>query len=303
MLAQAVKIQAPDRYRITCLDLPEFDLTHRDQVLGRLREIAPAVIVNCAAYTNVDGCETNEETATAVNGLGPGHLAEAARKAGATLVHISTDYVFDGRRSEPYTEEDATNPLSAYGRSKLKGEQAILNSGLEQYFILRTSWLYGPGGKNFVETIIRLAKEKEVLRIVADQVGSPTFTADLARAIFNLVETSDKSQVTSDKSQVTSNYPSLVTRHSSPPFGIYHFANEGACSWYEFSKEIVAQLAASGIPAKVQRILPISTGEYPLPAVRPAYSVFSKEKYRRATGAVIPDWRESLAAYFRTREG
>jgi dTDP-4-dehydrorhamnose reductase len=298
MLAQAVRIQAPGCYRITCLDLPEFDLTHREQVLGRIRDIAPAVIINCAAYTNVDGCETNEETATAVNGLGPGHLAEAAIEVGATLVHISTDYVFDGRRREPYTEEDATNPLSAYGRSKLKGEQAILESGLEQYFILRTSWLYGPGGKNFVETIIRLANEKEELRIVADQVGTPTFTADLARAIFNLVEA-----VTSDKLQVASNCPSLVTRNASPPFGIYHFADGGECSWYEFGKEIVSQLAASGATVKAQRILPISTGEYPLPAVRPAYSVFSKEKYRRATGAVIPDWRESLATYFRTREG
>jgi dTDP-4-dehydrorhamnose reductase len=219
MLAQAVKSQAPDRFRVTCLDLPEFDLTNRDQVLGRMHEIAPAVIVNCAAYTNVDGCETNEETATAVNGLGPGYLAEAARKAGATLVHLSTDYVFDGRQREPYTEEDATNPLSAYGRSKLKGEQVILESGLEQYFIIRTSWLYGPGGKNFVETIIRLAKEREELRIVADQVGSPTFTADLTRAIFSLLA-------------LDTPHPSRLTPH-----GIYHFADEGQCSWYEFGKK------------------------------------------------------------------
>jgi dTDP-4-dehydrorhamnose reductase len=284
MLAQAVKNQAPDRYRICCFDLPEFDLTSRDQVLGRICEITPAVIVNCAAYTNVDGCETNEEAATAVNGLGPGYLAEAARKAGATLVHISTDYVFDGRQSEPYTEEDATNPLSAYGRSKLKGEQAILGSGLEQYFIIRTSWLYGPGGKNFVETIIRLAKEREELRIVADQVGSPTFTIDLARAVFNLLD-------------IRTHYRSRLTPH-----GIYHFSNEGNCSWYEFGNEILVQLAESGVPVKVKRILPIGTDEYPLPAVRPAYSVFSKDKYRRATGATIPDWRESLAAYFRMRE-
>ena len=298
MLAQAVKKQAPDRFRLSCLDLPEFDLTHRDQVLDRMREIAPAVIINCAAYTNVDGCETNEETATTVNGLGPGYLAEAARNSGATLVHISTDYVFDGRKREPYTEEDVTNPLSAYGRSKLKGEESILESGLERYFIIRTSWLYGSGGKNFVETIIRLTNEREELRIVADQIGSPTFTGDLARAIFNLVAT-----VTSDKSQVASNYPSLVTRHSSPPFGIYHFSGEGQCSWYEFGKEIVAQLTELGAPGKVQRILPISTDEYPLPAVRPAYSVFSKIKYCRAAGVTIPDWRESLAEYFRTREG
>jgi dTDP-4-dehydrorhamnose reductase len=170
------------------------------------------------------------------------------------------------------------------GRAAVLAQHAPAIVRVEVVFIIRTSWLYGPGGKNFVETIIRLAKEREELRIVADQVGSPTFTVDLARAIFKLLA-------------LHTHHPSPLTTH-----GIYHFSNEGSCSWYEFGNEILVQLAESGVPVKVKRILPIGTDEYPLPAVRPAYSVFAKEKYSRATGAAIPDWRESLAAYFRTRE-
>lgn len=284
MLAGMVRRLAPPEYELLPFDLPQFDLSDRELVLKTLGAVAPQVIINCAAYTNVDGCETNEELATRVNGDGPGYLAEAAREIDADLVHISTDYVFDGRKKEPYAEEDAPNPLSAYGRSKLRGERAILESGLKSFFIVRTSWLYGPGGKNFVETIIRLAQEREELRIVADQVGSPTYTADLARAIFRLL--------------------GLESPHASrlTPYGIYHFANEGACSWHEFGEEIVAQLIRLGAPVKVQRILPIRTDQYPLPAMRPANSVFSKEKYRRATGADIPQWRESLNTYFQIRE-
>jgi dTDP-4-dehydrorhamnose reductase len=251
------------------------------------------VIVNCAAYTNVDGCETNEETALLVNGRGPGHLAEAAKEFGATLVHVSTDYVFDGTKYSPYTEEDVTNPQSAYGRSKLLGEKAILESGLDKFFIVRTSWLYGPGGKNFVETIARLAKEREELRIVDDQVGSPTFTDDLARAIFNRLELG-----------ASPSFAKASAGRPVPPpglYGIYHFADEGECSWYEFAEAIVAHLLRAGTPLQMKRILPIATHEYPLPAVRPVYSVFSKEKYRRATGATVPHWRESLEVYFRTR--
>jgi dTDP-4-dehydrorhamnose reductase len=188
-------------------------------------------------------------------------------------VHISTDYVFDGRKGEPYREDDPPNPLSAYGRSKLAGEQAILKSGLESHFIIRTSWLYGPGGKNFVETIVRLAQEHEELRIVADQFGSPTFTLDLAQAIFRLLPTG--------------------------AFGVYHFADEGCCSWHEFAEAIVARLAQSGGSVKVRRVVPIRTEDYPLPAPRPANSVFSKDRYRQVTGAAIPGWSESLGLYFR----
>jgi dTDP-4-dehydrorhamnose reductase len=257
------------------LDLPDFDMTDRAQVLDVLGRFGPGVIINCAAYTNVDGCESNEDTAARVNGDAPGYLAEAAKKSGAFLVHISTDYVFDGFGSRPYTEEDPAGPLSAYGRTKLLGEKAVLASGLDRFSIVRTSWLYGPRGKNFVETIARLAREREELRIVADQVGSPTYTEDLARALF-----------------------ALLARETR---GICHFSNEGVCSWHEFAEAIVQQMRESGEEVRVRKIIPIKTEEYPLPAKRPAYSVLSKEKYKRVTGAEVPHWRDGLRRYFEKR--
>jgi dTDP-4-dehydrorhamnose reductase len=257
------------------LDLPDFDMTDRAQVLDVLGRFGPGVIINCAAYTNVDGCESNEDTAARVNGDAPGYLAEAAKKSGAFLVHISTDYVFDGFGSRPYTEEDPAGPLSAYGRTKLLGEKAVLASGLDRFSIVRTSWLYGPRGKNFVETIARLAREREELRIVADQVGSPTYTEDLARALF-----------------------ALLAREAR---GICHFSNEGVCSWHEFAEAIVQQMRESGEEVRVRKIIPIKTEEYPLPAKRPAYSVLSKEKYKRVTGAEVPHWRDGLRRYFEKR--
>ncbi len=272
MLASMVGRIAPAEYEIFPFDLPDFDITDRDRVLRAIVPLRPDTVINCAAFTNVDACETEEDLANRVNGYGPGYLAEAARDCGARLVHISTDYVFDGKKREPYLEDDLPQPLSAYGRSKLLGEAAIQETGLERFFILRTSWLYGPGGKNFVETIIRLATEREELRIVADQFGAPTYTGDLAQAIFNLISVD-------------------------APFGIYHFSNDGACSWHEFATEIVGELKRGGASVRAERILPIVTEDYPLPAQRPAYSVFSKEKYRRVTGCGIPLWRESLTKY------
>lgn len=277
MLAQMVNAVAPPPYEIVPFDLPAFDITDRAQVLSVLSALRPAVIVNCAAFTNVDACETQEDLATRVNGTAVGYLAEAAKETGAVLVHISTDYVFDGSKTTPYTEEDRPNPLCAYGRSKLLGEEAIRNAGLERYIILRTSWLYGPGGKNFVETIARLASEQEELRIIADQVGSPTYTEDLAQAIFALLMV--------DKS-----------------CGIYHFANAGECSWHTFAEAIVELLRQNGIVSLVKQIVPIRTDEYPLPARRPPYSVFDKAKYQAATsGRDIPHWKMALARYFTVR--
>ncbi len=276
MLASAVKQAAGDAWSILPLDLPEFDLTNREQTLQVLTEARPTAIINCAAYTNVDGCESEEGLATRVNGDGVGHLAVAAKQLGATLVHISTDYVFDGSKRTPYAEGDATGPISAYGRSKLAGEQAILDSGLEQYFIIRTSWLYGPNGNNFVETILRLAGEREELGIVADQVGAPTLTIDLTAAVFELLK-------------------------QKAVYGTYHFSNAGQCSWYEFAREIVKQAGEAGLPLKVQNVKPITTADYPLPARRPAYSVFDTRKYREATGVDIPEWQESLGRYFKIK--
>lgn len=286
MLATMVQRLAPAKYEVIPLGRPGLDLTDGTSSLAALREIRPHAIINCAAYTDVDGAESNEALANRVNESGAGNLALAARDVGAVLVHVSTDYVFDGEKSTPYVETDPPNPRSAYARSKFRGEQAVTASGLERFFIVRTGWLYGPGGKNFVETIIRLAKEREELRIVADQAGSPTYTEDLAQAIFNLLAL--------DQSREEG-------QSSGPLYGIYHFSGEGVCSWYEFACEIVAQLRKAGASVKAERILPIKTTDYPLPAPRPAYSVLSKDKYRNVTGAKVPLWQESLSRYIANR--
>jgi dTDP-4-dehydrorhamnose reductase len=287
MLATMVQRMVPVKYEVIPLGRPGFDLTNATASLASLREIRPHVIINCAAYTDVDGAESNEAMANLVNKVGARNLAVAAKDVGATLVHVSTDYVFDGEKSTSYVESDPPNPRSAYGRSKLLGEKAIRASGLERYFIVRTGWLYGPGGKNFVETIIRLAQEREELRIVADQVGTPTYTRDLAQAIFNLID------LPQDSGEGTQTFDS--------PFGVYHFANEGACSWYDFAREIVAQLKMTTSSVKVEHILPIGTTDYPLPAPRPAYSVLSKDKYKKMTGATVLAWPEALAHYIGSR--
>ncbi|APG26640.1 dTDP-4-dehydrorhamnose reductase [Syntrophotalea acetylenivorans] len=286
MLAKMVQAAAPSNFSIQGFQRPEFDLTDVDQVRRAMEEFRPQVIINCCAYTQVDRCEDEEELATRVNGEGPGYLAVVARELDATLVHVSTDYVFSGNANRPYRENDATGPMSAYGRSKLKGEQAILESGLEKYFIVRTSWLYGPWGKNFVETILRLAAEREELRIVADQVGCPTYTGDLAEAIFRLLELESDSET-----------PAVFKGE----YGVYHFANEGQCSWYDFACEIVEIARQIGLPVKAHRIEPITTEQFPLPAQRPTYSVFDTAKYQKATGVSIPSWQESLKTYFEVR--
>ena len=284
MLGRMIQSLLPAGLKLTCYDLPDFDMTDREQVSAAFSVSRPDIVINCAAYTAVDACEELEELATRVNALGVAHLAWVSRELGATLVHISTDYVFSGEQERPYREDDATGPVSAYGRSKLKGEQTILESGLGKFFIIRTSWLYGPWGGNFVETVLRLAAERQELRIVADQIGSPTYTNDLGKAIFRLLAVA-----ANPRPAATSSY------------GIYHFASEGCCSWYEFACAIVAEGRRLELPLKVREIHPISTDDYPLPARRPANSVFDKGKYKTATGAVVPDWRESLVRYLAAR--
>jgi dTDP-4-dehydrorhamnose reductase len=284
MLAQKIVSLAPPEYSVEGVDLPDFDITNQAQVEMVVNAMCPDVIINCAAYTDVDGCETEQALADQVNGTAVGFLAEAAKNVDAVLVHISTDYVFDGDKRTPYKEEDTVNPQSAYGRSKLLGEREILSSGLDKFFILRTSWLYGPGGSNFVETIVRLAKERTELGIVADQVGSPTYTGDLADAVYALLKAASSPQ------------------HPAPSlYGTYHFSNSGECSWYDFAIEIVKLAKLNGEPLKVVNIKPISTEDYPLPAKRPAFSVFSKEKYLKATSLGLPAWEESLTNYFSER--
>jgi dTDP-4-dehydrorhamnose reductase len=283
MLASAVQAAASESTIIIGLDLPEFDLTQTAAATRQLLKLQPDIIINCAAFTQVDRCETEEQTAMLVNGAAVGMLAETAKELDATLVHISTDYVFDGHGRLPYVETDPPNPLSAYGRSKLAGEAALIGSGLKRYYLIRTSWLYGPNGQNFVETILRLAGERPELRIVKDQLGSPTLTCDLAAAIFRLLAIGPKAS------------------QSQPEYGLYHYSGSGLCSWYDFACEIIRLAQQQGIPLKVEQLLPITSAEYPLPAPRPAYSVLAKEKYLKATKDVIPTWQESLAGYFSMR--
>lgn len=277
MLAQAVRRLIPADAVTVFFDLPDFDLTNREQVLSGLEEFGPELVLNCAAMTDVDGCESQEELAMRINGLGPGYLAEAALGCGARLVHVSTDYVFDGSKSEPWLEDDPTGPLSVYGRGKLAGELAIRDSGLEDWLIVRTSWLYGSGGKNFVETMLWLMSERRQLRVVDDQVGSPTYTRDLAEAMARLVTCGVR--------------------------GVFHFANSGQCSWHGFACAIAEEARSCGMALAIENIEPITTADYPLPAQRPAWSVLSTRKYQQETGACPPDWRSALRHYLKHGRG
>ncbi|MDD2558025.1 MAG: dTDP-4-dehydrorhamnose reductase [Desulfuromonadaceae bacterium] len=279
MLGRMVAALAPSNVELILCTLPEFDIAKFDVVSAQLSLMRPDFIINCAAVTDVDGCESRPEQAYAVNADGPGHLAMVAAQIDATLMHISTDFVFSGTRSTldlaPYDETHPPEPISIYGASKRQGEIRVETSPLHDYFIVRTSWLYGPWGKNFVETIIRLAHEREILSIISDQVGTPTFTGDLASVIWAL----------------------LKTDH----YGLYHYSNAGQCSWYEFACEIVECLQQRDNELKVKQVKPIATEEYSLPAKRPAYSVLSKDKIVAATGIVVPSWRWSLRKYLDER--
>ena len=277
MLGRKMRQLLPRDWAVNALDRPDIDFCQPETLDAALAAQSPELIINCAGHTAVDRCESEEAQAMQINGTGPGLLAAWAQRHRAMLVHISSDYVFSGDKQSPYHEEDATGPRSAYGRSKLAGEQAILASGLKRFLIVRTSWLYGEGGPNFVETMLRLAANREELRVVSDQIGSPTLTDDLAQAILQLLE--------------------------SGLYGMYHFSNEGACSWHAFAEAIIAGARARDAQLKVRRILPIATCEYPLPAPRPAYSLLSKEKYRAATRKAVPSWQDALARYLDWRFG
>jgi dTDP-4-dehydrorhamnose reductase len=227
----------------------------------------PKYIINCAAYTQVDKAETEREKAFLLNAEAVNNLLQAAMQSGARLIHISTDYVFNGRSHIPYKENALTDPDSVYGLSKLKGEMYVSDSA--NSIVIRTSWLYSGFGTNFMKTVLRLGKEREEIRIVYDQVGTPTFAGDLAEVILQIIQTSDK-----NLSQFKA--------------GIYHYSNEGVASWYDFAKEIV------DLAGLKTRVLPIETSDYPLPAPRPQYSVLNKRKIRDTFGISIRHWKEAL---------
>ena len=243
-----------------CADIDILDITDGVAVEKFVRENNVDVIINCAAYTAVDKAETDVELAKKINIDGPRNLA----KSGAKIIHISTDYVFDGCGHQPYKPDDETNPVSVYGKTKCAGELAVLENA-DCAVIIRTAWLYSAHGNNFVKTMRRLGAEKESINVVADQIGTPTFAGDLAAAIIQIIP-----QMSKEKS------------------GIYHFTNEGVCSWYDFATEIMAQ---SGLACVVN---PIKSSQYPTPASRPFYSVLDKDKIKQVFGINIKHWKDGL---------
>jgi dTDP-4-dehydrorhamnose reductase len=246
---------------VVALARAQLDVADRAAVENAIADARPDAVVNCAAWTDVDGAEEHEDQATRVNGDGPGHLAEAA----PYLVHVSSDYVFDGRGTEPYREEDPTAPLSAYGRSKLAGEHAVQQANPE-HAIVRSSWLFGSGGSNFVDTMLRLGAERDELRVVDDQIGCPTFTGHLAEALVQIAD--------------------YRTR------GILHVAGGGACSWFELARAAVQEQHLT------TRVEPCTSAEFPRSAPRPAFSVLGST---RPDAPTLPPWREGLRAYLRER--
>jgi dTDP-4-dehydrorhamnose reductase len=255
----------------------DLDLTHEDRIREKIRDIRPHVIVNAAAYTAVDKAEEEPELALAVNGIAPAILAEEAKKLGAALVHYSTDYVFDGEKTGPYTEEDLPNPLGVYGKTKLAGDEAIQSTGLP-HFIFRTAWVYGRKGKNFLLTMQRLAQEREELKVVADQIGSPTWCRTIAQTTVNIL-----TQV------LPQNSPGDLS-HFERASGLYNLVCSGQTSWFGFAKAI---LETSPSPLDTQ-LIPIPTSEYPTAAKRPHNSVLSTEKLKSAFGITLPAWEETL---------
>lgn len=262
------------QHRFIFTDLPELDITDASAVRRMVKEQGVQAIVNCAAYTQVDRAEDEEATADKINHLAVANLAQAAAESGALLVHISTDYVFGGQGNTPFTEQATPNPLGVYGRTKLAGEEAVRASGCRSV-ILRTAWLYSTYGGNFVKTMRRLMAEREELKVVFDQVGSPTYAADLAAAILHILHA------------------------PLPPeqCGTYHFTNEGVCSWYDFALAI-RQL--SGLSHC--RVLPCRSWEFPAKVQRPAFSVLDKSAVKQTFGISIPHWHESLCGCIRKLE-
>jgi dTDP-4-dehydrorhamnose reductase len=266
-LGKSIKKISPvyPQFEFVFLSREDMPIHHAAMIRNCFAAWRPQFCINCAAYTAVDRAEEEKEKAFQVNGDGVGYLAHACKEFEARLVHISTDYVFDGRSLKPYTEDDITNPLNVYGASKLKGEELCLEQD-PQSIIIRSSWVYSEFGKNFIRTMLKLLREKEEINVVKDQLGSPTYAHDLAETILKII--------------------------AGPPWlpGIYHFCNEGIISWYDFAREIKKMIRANC------RINAVSTNEYPTLARRPAFSALNSGKIMHTFHLQLHDWKESLAA-------
>jgi dTDP-4-dehydrorhamnose reductase len=249
----------------------EVDITDKTALAEFSKNKNIDLIINCAAYTAVDKAEDDTETCKSLNALGAANIAACAKNTGARLIHLSTDYVFDGTANRPYKEDDTTNPIGVYGLTKRDGETAVMENNPDSY-IIRTSWLYGKHGNNFVHTMLRLMNERDEIKVVNDQRGSPTWSYDLANTILAV---------------------------NNIPFGIYHFSNEGDTTWFDFAKEIYKQGKELGLIKKDCNVKPCTSAEYPSKVRRPAYSLLDKSKIKKALGIEIPAWDKSLKEFFK----
>ena len=272
--SELVKL-APADFEVVGYNSSELDITNAQQVQQIVAEQAPALIINAAAYTAVDKAESDAERAYAVNETGVKNLAEAALAIGISVFHISTDYVFDGTAAEPYKETDPVGPTGVYGASKLAGEQALANSGVK-HIILRTSWVFGAEGNNFVKTMLRLGKERDTLGVVADQHGCPTSAASIADVLWRLAQ--------------------KYVAENALPWGIYHFSNAPATTWHGFACEIFKQAVEAGFLERAPVVNPIKTSDYPTPAKRPAWSVMNCSNLVNLLGSAVPGWQQELSA-------
>jgi dTDP-4-dehydrorhamnose reductase len=265
MLGHDLMLRLTVGHEVEGKDVDAFDIASQTDCERVVAECTPDLVVNAAAYTNVDGCETDQKRCFAVNALGVKNLALACRDRAVTLVHFSTDYVFDGQKQSPYTEEDEPAPLNVYGASKLEGER-FLQAFSDQYLLIRSAWLYGRHGKNFVKTILEKAETQKTLEVVDDQIGAPTYTRDLAAAVGVLIEGGQR--------------------------GIFHVTNRGRCSWYEFACRILQYAGRDDVTVR-----PIPSERLLRPARRPAWSVLSGQKFYRETGKTLPYWQIALQDY------
>ncbi len=282
MLWQALCAKLADRHEVIGIDIKEvagcklqvadffqLDITDRNLIIQKIEEVAPDIIIHCAAYTDVDGCELNPEKAQELNVAATATIAEGCKLTSSYMIYISTDFVFDGKKKSPYTEKDKPNPINVYGKTKLEGENAVKDA-LDKYLIIRTSWLFGKGGKNFVDIILSRAKKEKELKVVNDQVGCPTYAIDLAEAM----------------SSVIGSQLSVIRGR------LLNITNPGSCSWYEFAREIID---LAGI--KDVKIFPISSEELGRPAKRPKMSVLDNTQFRQISGRYLPPWRDALRRY------
>jgi dTDP-4-dehydrorhamnose reductase len=268
MLQSSTETGSSEGFEVVGRDVDEIDIRQEGSTRSKIESLRPGIVIHLAAYTDVDGCEINADEAFRVNAEGTRHVAMGAQACGARVVYLSTDYVFDGRKKEAYVESDPPDPLNVYGQTKLKGEQ-YLQERVEDHLIIRTQWLYGRYGKNFVTSILRQAGEKQTLTIVEDQIGSPTYTVDLSEAIMTLIH------------------------HKSR--GIFHVSNQETCTWYAFGQAILRFSRIESVS-----LIPISSKELGRRAVRPSYSVLNTEKLRRETGMSLRPWSEALKEYLST---